>query len=116
MYPWTVSQFVTIRARTVGWFLCVFLTCFALYSPHCDACDRVSITASASKSSVERYKPALLDTCNGVCSCCALQGFPTVAPVLEASGTVLASHVPTSRTPAPAKRSTLFRPPRSNLS
>lgn len=110
-----VGPLTTSRAQTLAWLLCILLTCLTLFSPHCDACDGPSL-APASTSSVQHSTPASPDTCNGICSCCVLQGLPSAAPALMTMELVAGERPPLSPEPAHSEHAAPFRPPRIPLS
>ena len=111
-YRQGVDRNVAAQACVIAWLLCAILTCLNVHSPHCDFCDGPSVVRSSSQHSVHQPMPAAPDTCNGICSCCGLQGLPIAVPVQQVVNIVLAGERAQSPKPARTSCRFIFRPPR----
>jgi hypothetical protein len=111
-YGGRVNRNLAKRTCAVAWLLCALLSYLTINPPHCDVCDRIFLVYASSRTSVHQHTPATPDTCNGLCSCCGLQGVPISSPVQVAVNTVTSGNPPELPWPALTPASSVFRPPR----
>ena len=112
----TVARPLTTRSYVVAWLLCVIVSILTVYSPHCDVCDGFSSFRTSSSTLAHHHVPSAPDTCNGLCSCCALLGLPTVSPAIGVAHIALIEGWPERAWPAFPQASSVFRPPRISIS
>ena len=112
----TVARSLTTRSYVVAWLLCVIVSILTVYSPHCDVCDGFSSVRTSSSPLAHHHVPSAPDTCNGLCSCCALLGLPTVSPAIGVAHIALIEGWPERAWPAFPQASSVFRPPRISIS
>lgn len=107
-----------IRLSVIAWVLCIVFFGFTAYSPHCNLCDGIPQSAfpaisQTQKPSATHPHSSVLDRCNGVCSCCALQGLPSAALTSTLIRFVQSDSTPEIHFIIAAPTASLFRPPRS---
>ncbi len=116
IYPDPVDRLLTLGTRSLAGFLCMVLICLAIFSRHCEACEGVLLAAATSKSSLQHSTPTAPDSCNGICSCCALQALPVRAPASQLWRTAAARSVIDPQDHSFSEQAPPFRPPRIALS
>jgi len=99
----------------VAWLLCAILGYLSINPPRCEVCDDLSLVRSGSQPLAHQHTPTAPDTCNGLCSCCGLQGMPIANSVLMTMNLVVASAPTESPRPALTPLASIFRPPRTTL-
>ena len=99
----------------MAWLLCAILAYLSINPPRCEVCDKISLARAASQPLVHQQTPTAPDTCNGLCSCCGLQGMPIADSVLMAMNIVIASKPTATPQPALTPPASIFRPPRMTL-
>jgi hypothetical protein len=111
-YGGRVNRNLAKRTCAVAWLLCAILSYHTINPPHCDVCDRIFLVYASSLTSVHQHTPTAPDTCNGLCSCCGLQGVPISSTVQVAVNSVTRGNPPELPWPALTPASSVFRPPR----
>jgi len=96
----------------------MLLACFVAFPPHCDFCDGPSSIAFSFSTQrlADHPKPAVPDSCNGICWCCGFHALPHLGVVLNRQERMIAAVRFESPTPVRSPLSAIFRPPRMVLS
>ncbi|MGA9390159.1 MAG: hypothetical protein WBV69_06900, partial [Candidatus Sulfotelmatobacter sp.] len=82
-----------------------------------DLCDGpLTEISSLPQTVVNQERPTTPEHCNGICWCCGFDGLPNASPHLGPVNTVTSNVRPEPHSPVFAPHSSIFRPPRTNVS
>jgi hypothetical protein len=113
----SMDRAITTPACVIAWLLCAVLVCLAVDPPRCDLCDGLLTGISSSpQADVNQQQPTTPEPCNGICRCCGFHGLPNAIPDLGRVNTATSDVWPEPRSTVFAPRSSIFRPPRADVS
>jgi hypothetical protein len=108
---------ITTPACVIAWLLCAVSVCLVVHPSHCDLCDVPFTAISPSPQTVVNpQQPTTPERCNGICWCCGFHGLPNASPHLGPVNTITSNVRPEPLSPVFVPRSSIFRPPRTNVS
>jgi len=112
-----LERAITTPTCLIAGLLCAVLVCLVVHPPHCDLCDGPLTGISPSPQTVVNLQqPNTPEHCSGICWCCGFDGLPNASPDLGPVNTVTSNVRPEALSPVFTPPSSIFRPPRTDVS